>query len=101
VSDPIDGGAVEMAEIRNEFAAVTLAVRPFGRGTRLEVSCPQLGTSAMLDATVLEALTRLSPESLAAIVGVAMRESGERESGERESDERDPDETVSGDGQPR
>jgi hypothetical protein len=50
--------ALESAEIRNEFAAVRLTVRPHGRGTRLEVSSPQLGTTAMLDATVLEALTR-------------------------------------------
>jgi hypothetical protein len=77
MSDAVESGAVEMAEIRNEFAAVRLAVRPHGRGTRLELSCPQLGTSALLDATVLEALTRLSPESLAGIVGVAMRDSDE------------------------
>jgi hypothetical protein len=31
----------------------------------------------MLDATVLEALTRLSPESLAGLVGVAMQASDE------------------------
>jgi hypothetical protein len=69
--------ALQSAEIRNEFAAVRLTVRPHGRGTRLEVSSPQLGTSAMLDATVLEALTRLSPESLAGLVGVAMQASDE------------------------
>jgi hypothetical protein len=69
--------ALESAEIRNEFAAVRLTVRSHGRGTRLEVSSPQLGTSAMLDATVLEALTRLSPELLAGLVGVAMQASDE------------------------
>jgi hypothetical protein len=76
MSDPT-GAALESAEIRNEFAAVTLTVRPHGRGTRLEVSAPQLGTTAMLDATVLEALTRFSPEQLAELVGVAMQASDE------------------------
>ena len=72
MSETLDG-----AEVRNEFAAVRLAVRPHGRGTRLEVSAPQLGTSAMLDATVLEALTQLPPEKLAGLVGVAMQVSDE------------------------
>jgi hypothetical protein len=69
--------ALESAEIRNEFAAVRLTVRPHGRGTRLEVSSPQLGTTAMLDATVLEALTRFTPEKLAELVGIAMQASDE------------------------
>lgn len=69
--------ALTTAEIRNEFAAVRLTVRPHGRGTRLEVSSGQLGTSALLDATVLEALTQFSPESLAQLVGVAMQASDE------------------------
>ena len=69
--------ALESAEIRNEFAAVRLTIRPHGRGTRLEVTAGQLGTSALLDATVLEALTRLSPEALAGLVGVAMQASDE------------------------
>jgi hypothetical protein len=67
----------ESTEIRNEFAAVRLTVRPHGRGTRLEVSSPQLGTAALLDATVLEALTRLPAERLAELVGVAMQASDE------------------------
>ncbi|MGI8901353.1 MAG: hypothetical protein ACR2HA_10575 [Nocardioides sp.] len=65
--------ALESAEIRNEFAAVRLTIRPHGRGTRLEVTSGQLATSALLDATVLEALTRFDPESLAELVGVAMQ----------------------------
>jgi hypothetical protein len=68
---------LESAEIRNEFAAVRLTIRPHGRGTRLEVTSGQLGTSALLDATVLEALTRFSPEQLAELVGVAMQVSDE------------------------
>ena len=76
------GEALETAEIRNEFAAVRLTVRPHGRGTRLEVSSAHLGTSALLDATVLEALTQLSPESLAALVGVAMQAADETVDGE-------------------
>jgi hypothetical protein len=74
--------ALESAEIRNEFAAVRLTVRPHGRGTRLEVSSPQLGTTAMLDATVLEALTRFTPEKLAELVGVAMQASDETVDGD-------------------
>jgi hypothetical protein len=69
--------AFENAVIRNEFAAVRLTIRPHGRGTRLEVTSGQLGSSALLDATVLEALTRFSPEALAELVGVAMQASDE------------------------
>jgi hypothetical protein len=69
--------APDSLEIRNEFAAVRLTVRPHGRGSRLEITSGQLGTSALLDATVLEALTRFSPESLAELVGVAMQASDE------------------------
>jgi hypothetical protein len=69
--------AVEMTDIRNEFAAVRLVVRPYGRGTRLEVSSPQLGTTVLVDATVLEALTRMTPERLADLVGTAMLASDE------------------------
>ena len=69
--------ALQSVDIRNEFAAVRVTVRPHGRGTRLEVSSGQLGTSALLDATVLEALTRFDPEALAQLVGVAMQASDE------------------------
>lgn len=64
-----------LAEVRNEFAAVQVCLRRHGRGTRLEISCPQLGTSVVLDATILQALTRLSPESLSQIMPMAMRDS--------------------------
>ncbi|MFW3171785.1 hypothetical protein [Geodermatophilus sp. CPCC 206100] len=73
---------LDSTEIRNEFAAVRLTVRPHGRGTRLEVSCSDLGTTALLDATVLEALTRFSPEELADLVGVAMQASDTTVDGE-------------------
>ena len=66
-----------MVTYRNEFAAVRLTVRPHGRGTRLEVTSDELGTTALLDATVLEALTRLDPESLAALVSAGMQASDE------------------------
>jgi hypothetical protein len=78
--------ALQSAEIRNEFAAVRLTVRPHGRGTRLEVSSGQLGTSALLDATVLEALTQFEPEALAQLVGVAMQASDETVDAVVESD---------------
>ncbi|WP_426243592.1 VOC family protein [Nocardioides sp. LHG3406-4] len=64
-------------EIRNEFAAARLTVRAHGRGTRLEVTSDHLGSSALLDATVLEALTRLGPEALAALVSAGMQASDE------------------------
>ena len=62
-------------DIRNEFAVVHVAVRPFGRGRRLEVSSGRLRTTAQLDATVLEALSSLDPHYLAELVGVAMLQS--------------------------
>jgi hypothetical protein len=79
------GAELQTVEIRNEFAAVRLTVRPFGRGTRLEVTSDQLGTTALLDATVLEALTRLTPEALAALMGAGMQASDETVDGPRRS----------------
>jgi hypothetical protein len=59
-------------ELRNEFTAVILRRVEHGRGHRLAViSCPT-GASALLDATVLEALAHLKPEQLASIVSLAL-----------------------------
>lgn len=62
----------EVLEVRNEFAAVELRVTPYGRGSRLEVRSMRLGTIGVLDATVLEALTRLPHADLVGIVAMAM-----------------------------
>jgi hypothetical protein len=59
-------------EIRNEFSAVTLRRVAHGRGYRVQVTSSLTGTSALLDATVLEALTRLPAHELAGLVGLAM-----------------------------
>jgi hypothetical protein len=59
-------------QVRNEFSAVTLTLRPHGRGTRLEIRSDLFGTVAALDATILEALTRLDRAALADLVTVAM-----------------------------
>lgn len=64
--------ALESVLIRNEFSSVLLTVRQFGQGTRLEVRSTLFGTVAMLDATVLEALSRLDQAALAELVGLGM-----------------------------
>jgi hypothetical protein len=64
--------AENFATIRNEFALVTLRVHSYGRGTRLEVSSPLHGTSSMLDATILEAISRLDRETLAGLVPLGL-----------------------------
>ena len=58
--------------IRNEFSSVTLTVQPHGQGIRLEIRSTLFGTVALLDATILEALSRLDPNSLAELVQIAM-----------------------------
>ena len=49
-----------------------LKVQAYGQGTRLEILSTLFGTIALLDATILEALSRLDPESLAELVEIAM-----------------------------
>lgn len=57
--------------VHNEFASVTLAVVPHGRGARLRISAGRVETTGLIDATVLEALTLLSESELAQIVAFA------------------------------
>lgn len=64
--------------VRNEFSAVELTLRPYGRGRRLEIRSTLFNTVALLDATVLEALSRMDQESLADLVGAAMSQWDER-----------------------
>jgi hypothetical protein len=52
------------------------------------VTSDELGTTALLDATVLEALTRLSPEALAALMGAGMLASDETVDGPRQFPDR-------------
>lgn len=66
------------AEVRNEFSAVTVRVVVHGRGRRLEVRSTLFGTIALLDATQLEALSRMSPAALASLVPLGMSEWDER-----------------------
>ena len=58
--------------VRNEFSSVVLTVRPHGQGTRLEIRSTLFGTVALLDATILEALSRLDSNSLAELVQLGM-----------------------------
>ena len=67
--------------VRNEFSAVELTLRPYGRGRRLEIRSTLFNTVALLDATVLEALSRMDRESLAGLVSTAMTQWDERHDG--------------------
>lgn len=62
------------ATVRNEFSAVTLKLQPYGRGHRLEISSALFGTVAHLDATILEALSRMSAQTLQGLVSMSLRE---------------------------
>ena len=64
--------------LRNEFSAVRLTLRPYGRGHRLEIRSTLFGTVALVDATVLEALSRMDQETLAGLVSMAMTQWDER-----------------------
>ena len=69
----------QRAHLRNEFSAVTLRVLDYGRGARLEVRSTLYGTTALLDATVLEALSRMDQKTLANLVGVGLAEWDDRQ----------------------
>ena len=58
--------------VRNECSAVVLTVQPHGQGTHLEIRSTLFGTVALFDATILEALSRLDPNSLVELVQIAM-----------------------------
>lgn len=62
---------VELGQVHNEFASVTLRVVPYGRGTRLEIKAGRIECTGLIDATVLEALTLLSEAELMQIVATA------------------------------
>ena len=67
--------------VRNEFSAVEMTLRPYGRGRRLEIRSTLFNTVALLDATVLEALSRMDQESLSDLVSAAMTQWDERHDG--------------------
>jgi hypothetical protein len=67
--------------VRNEFSAVELTLRPYGRGHRLEIRSTLFNTVALVDATVLEALSRMDQATLAGLVSMAMTEWDERHDG--------------------
>ena len=70
-TDETAPGAPEKWRVHNEFASVTLAVVPHGRGSRLRISAGRVESTGLIDATVLEALTLLSESELAQIVAFA------------------------------
>ena len=51
---------------------MVLSVQAHGQGTRLEIRSTLFGTFALLDATILEALSRLDLNSLAELLQIAM-----------------------------
>ena len=69
-------GLESTVTVRNEFSAVELTLRPYGRGRRLEIRSTLFNTVALLDATVavdfapvyaaLEALDDLAPDAVLA-----------------------------------
>lgn len=69
-------------EIRNEFSAVALQRVRHGLGYRVAVTSSLTGTTALLDATVLEALSQLEPDRLAQLVVAAMAAADEVAAGE-------------------
>ena len=67
--------------VRNEFSAVELTLRPVGRGHRLEIRSTLFNTVALVDATVLEALSRMDQATLQGLVSMAMTQWDERHDG--------------------
>jgi hypothetical protein len=67
-------GETELCTVVCESAAVTVSAQPTGNGTRLRLRSARSGATVLLDATVLDALCRLTPERAAELV----RESVER-----------------------
>ncbi len=48
---------MNVMNIANEFAEVTVSIVPYGNGHRLQIRSPRWGSSIWLDAVELEALT--------------------------------------------
>lgn len=63
------GGDEVVLELINEFAEVRVRRVHTGNGVRLEIAAPRLGTSVRLCPLELEALTRVGPDALSALVG--------------------------------
>jgi hypothetical protein len=74
-------GLESTVTVRNEFSAVELTLRPFGRGHRLEIRSTLFNTVALVDATVLDALSRMDQATLAGLVSMAMTQWDERHDG--------------------
>ena len=60
----------ELCRITCESAAVTVLAAPKGNGLRLKIVSERSGASAVLDATVLEALCHLTPDVATELVRV-------------------------------
>ena len=67
--------------VRNEFSSVELTLRPHGRGQRLEIRSTLFNTVSLVDATVLEALSRMDQATLQGLVSMAMTQWDERHDG--------------------
>jgi hypothetical protein len=60
----------ELCRITCESAAITVYAAPTGNGMRLKIVSARSGASALLDATVLDALCHLTPAAAAELVRV-------------------------------
>lgn len=60
--------------IVNEFADVRVRKVLTGNGERCEIDAPRIGRKVLLDAVVLEALARQSPDQLSRFVAAVMSE---------------------------
>lgn len=67
-------GARQPLRLANEFETIYLQVVPVGNGRRVEISNARTGTSVLLDATVLAALTVLTPEAIQTLVTAAVEQ---------------------------
>lgn len=71
----MDCQPTQLCRIMCESAAVTVLTCPTGNGMRLRLVSERSGASALLDATVLDALCHLTPTAAAEIVRVRIEES--------------------------
>lgn len=65
---------VLLCRVSGESASVAVLLHPTGNGRRLLLVSERTGRSALLDATVLDALCTLTPSAATALVRAAVQE---------------------------
>ncbi|MCX4966991.1 hypothetical protein OHA98_19655 [Streptomyces sp. NBC_00654] len=63
-----------LCRVSCESASVAVLLHPTGNGRRLRLVSERTGQSALLDATVLDALCALTPSAATALVRTAVQE---------------------------